>query len=57
MNQELVRYRVYDKKGQYHHSYISEEDAINCAKHVMGSVKIIETDSEKEVFIVSKRKK
>jgi len=57
MNQELTRYRVYDKKGQYHHSYISEEDAITCAKHVMGSVKIIENDSEKEVFVVSKKKK
>ena len=48
---------MYDKKGQYHHSYISEEDAITCAKHVMGSVKIIENDSEKEVFVVSKKKK
>lgn len=57
MNQELVRYRVYDKKGQYHHSYVLEEDAITCAKHVMGSVKIIGEDSEKEVFIVSKKKK
>ncbi len=57
MNQELVRYRVYDKKGHYHHSYISEDDAITCAKHVMGSVKIIENDSEKEVFVVSKKKK
>lgn len=57
MNQELTRYRVYDKKGQYHHSYISEEDAVTCAKHVMGSVKIIENDSEKEVFVVSKKKK
>lgn len=57
MDQELVRYRVYDKKGHYHHSYISEDDAITCAKHVMGSVKIVESDSEKEVFIVNKKKK
>lgn len=57
MNQELVRYRVYDKKGQYHHSYVLEEDAITCAKHVMGSVKMIGEDSEKEVFIVNKKKK
>lgn len=57
MKQELVRYRVYDKKGHYHHSYILEDDAITCAKQVMGSVKIIDSDSEKEVFVVSKKKK
>jgi hypothetical protein len=57
MNQELVKYRVYDKKGKYHHSYTSKNDAINCAKYVSGSVKSVKDDEEKEVFNAKKLKK
>lgn len=38
---ELVKYRVYDKKNNYHHSYLELEDAKNCAKHISGSVKTL----------------
>lgn len=31
-------YRVYNKKGDYHHSYSDLEDAICCAKYVLGFV-------------------
>lgn len=57
MNQELVKYRVYDKKGQYHHSYLVENDAINCAKYISGSVKSVKPDGEKEVFNSKKQTK
>ena len=57
MNQELVKYRVYDKKGEYHHSYLFEHDAINCAKYVSGSVKSIKADGEKEIFNSKKQTK
>ena len=57
MNQELVKYRVYDKKGQYHHSYQIKDDAIECAKHVSGSVKELGGDYEKEIFNAKKLKK
>ena len=57
MNQELVKYRVYDKKKRYHHSYLFKDEAINCAKYVSGSVKIIEDDGEKEIFNSKKRTK
>lgn len=57
MNQELVKYRVYDKKGQYHHSYLVESDAINCAKYVLGSVKSVKPDGEKEIFNSKKQSK
>ena len=54
MNQELVKYRVYDKKGHYHHSYQIKNDAIDCAKHVGGSVKELGDDAEKEIFNAKK---
>ena len=57
MKQELVKYRVYDKKGEYHHSYTSKNDAINCAKYVSGSVKSVKDDQEEEVFNAKKLKK
>jgi hypothetical protein len=50
MNQELVKYRVYDKRKKYHHSYLLKDEAINCAKYVSGSVKVVEDDGEKEIF-------
>ena len=57
MNQELVKYRVYDKRKKYHHSYLLKNEAINCAKYVSGSVKVIEGDEEKEIFSSKKRAK
>jgi len=57
MNEKLVKYRVYDKKGEYHHSYISKNDAINCAKYVSGSVKSVKDSEEKEIFTSKKEKK
>ena len=57
MNQELVKYRVYDKKKRYHHSYLLKDEAINCAKYVSGSVKVIEDDGEKEIFNSKKQAK
>ena len=57
MNQELVKYRVYDKRKKYHHSYLLKDEAINCAKYVSGSVKVIEGDEEKEIFSSKKRAK
>tara|TARA_B100000809_G_scaffold124283_1_gene122454 strand:+ start:204 stop:401 length:198 start_codon:yes stop_codon:yes gene_type:complete len=35
--QKLVRFRVYDRNGRYHQSYINEVDAEACAKHVGGT--------------------
>lgn len=47
---ELVKYRVYDKRGNYHHSYLIKQDAISCAKLIMGSVKEVMKDkTEKRV--------
>ena len=55
MNKETL-YRVYDKKGAYHHSYSKESDAINCAKHILGSVKIVDGKQEEEIFKLFKYK-
>lgn len=44
---KLVKYRVYDKRGFYHQSYLGERDAINCANHINGVVKLICDDGEK----------
>ena len=57
MNQELVKYRVYDKRKKYHLSYLLKDEAINCAKYVSGSVKVIEDDGEKEIFNSKKQAK
>ena len=40
-----VRYRVYDKNGRYHHSYMEYSDALNCAKNISGRVADIEKDN------------
>lgn len=57
MKQELLKYRVYDKKGKYQQSYLSEDDAISCAKHVSGSVKSVKDYDEKEIFNSKKQVK
>ena len=40
-----VRYRVYDKNGRYHHSYMEYSDALNCAKHIGGRVSDVEKEN------------
>ena len=40
-----VRYRVFDKNGKYHHSYMEYSDALNCAKYIGGRVADIEKDN------------
>lgn len=52
---ELVKYRVLDTKGKYHHSYVDLEFAIDCAKHVKGSV--VSIDSEEKVYCSKNDKK
>ena len=55
-----VSYRVYNRKGQYHHCYSNQLDgaltwAIDCAKTVQGSVReVSENGEEKEVFSFKK---
>jgi hypothetical protein len=39
---ELVRYRVFDKDGRYHQSYLYKEDAKFCAKRIGGIIKEVE---------------
>lgn len=51
MSEKLVAYRVLDKRSQYHHSYIDLDFAIDCAKHIGGSV----VDVESEVKIYSSK--
>ena len=56
-------FRVYNRKGEYHHAYNSALDgalglAIDCAKTVNGSVKeVLDDGTEKEVFSCSKKSK
>ena len=46
MSTELVRYRVVDKDGRYHHSYTSKADAMACAKHIGGKVKEVKKEGK-----------
>ena len=54
------QYRVYNKHGEYHHAYNASLEgalnwAIDCAKRVGGSVKLIrDNDKEVEVFNCAK---
>lgn len=41
---DTVSYRVYTKDGVYHHSYVSKEDAVSCAKHISGRVQDVKKD-------------
>ena len=56
MKSKPTLYRVYNRKGEYHHAYSAILEgslawAIDCAKTVHGSVKEISEDgTEKEVF-------
>jgi len=55
-----ISYRVYNRKGQYHHCYSNQLEgaltwAIDCAKTVQGSVReVCENGEEKEVFSFKK---
>jgi hypothetical protein len=61
MKSKKTLYRVYNRKGEYHHAYNSALDgaldwAIDCAKTVNGSVKeVCDDGTEKEVFTCSKK--
>ena len=44
-NIKSVRYRVFDKDGNYHHSYMEYSDALNCAKYIGGRVAEVEKDN------------
>tara|TARA_B100000519_G_scaffold52091_1_gene42681 strand:+ start:8574 stop:8774 length:201 start_codon:yes stop_codon:yes gene_type:complete len=63
MKSKPVLYRVYTRKGEYHHAYNASLEgsllwAIDCAKTVSGSVKeVFEDKTEKEVFNCIKNKK
>jgi|TARA_R100000664_G_C2745023_1_gene132908 hypothetical protein len=56
-----VNYRVYNRKGQYHHCYSPSLEgaldwAIDCAKVVHGSVREVYPDGEeKEIFSVKEK--
>jgi|11BtaG_2_1085332.scaffolds.fasta_scaffold03219_7 hypothetical protein len=45
-NNIWARFRVYDRRGKYHQSYLLEADAKACAKHVKGEYMEI-TDDKK----------
>ena len=55
MNSKSTLYRVYTRKGEYHHCYNGYLDgalgwAIECAKRVNGSVVKIEGEKEVTIF-------
>ena len=60
MKSKPTLYRVYNRKGEYHHAYNSSLEgglgwAIDCAKTVNGSVKeVCDDGSEKEIFSCTK---
>ena len=60
MKNKAVLYRVYNRKGEYHHAYSATLKgsllwAIDCAKTVHGSVKeVYEDKTEKEIFTSKK---
>lgn len=51
MKQKLVKYRVYDKKGRYNHSYLLIEDARYCANYIGGTAKEILTDGTEKSIV------
>ena len=57
------QYRVYNKKGEYHHTYNAKLDgaldcAIDCAKRVSGSVREVSpAGKETEIFACAKSSK
>ena len=62
MKQKPILYRVYTKKGEYHHGYSaklkgSRDWAIDCAKAVRGIVKEVYADDDTEKLIFDYGKK
>ena len=63
MKSKPVLYRVYNRKGEYHHAYSATLKgsllwAIDCAKRINGSVvEVFENGDEKEVFACQKKNK
>tara|TARA_A100001201_G_C4074447_1_gene196904 strand:+ start:437 stop:646 length:210 start_codon:yes stop_codon:yes gene_type:complete len=63
MKSKTTLYRVYSRKGEYHHAYNPSLDgalgwAIDCAKRINGSVvEVFENGDEKEVFACQKKNK
>ena len=63
MKSKATLYRVYNRKGEYHHAYSPSLEgalvwAIACAKTVNGSVReVFEDGTEKEVFTFKKEAK
>jgi len=55
MSEILVAYRVLDKRSRYHHSYVDLDFAIDCAKHIGGSV--VDVESKQTVYSVENDKK
>lgn len=55
MSEKLVAYRVLDRRNQYHHSYIDLDFAIDCAKHIGGSV--VDVESKETVYSIENDKK
>jgi|TARA_B110000495_G_C22917826_1_gene536166 hypothetical protein len=39
--EELVVFRVCDRNGRYQQSYVNEDDADACAKHLGGSWRLV----------------
>jgi hypothetical protein len=61
MKNNRVLYRVYNRKGDYHHSYGTTLDgsldwAIDCAKKIQGSVTAVLEDEEEEEEIYNFKK-
>jgi len=62
MKSKATLYRVYNKKGEYHHSYSATlkgavQWAIDCAKTISGSVnEVSENGIETEIFNCKKSK-
>jgi len=62
MKSKPILYRVYTKKGEYHHGYSaklkgSRDWAIDCAKAVRGIVKEVYADDDTEKLIFDYGKK
>tara|TARA_B110000196_G_C20820729_1_gene509040 strand:+ start:132 stop:329 length:198 start_codon:yes stop_codon:yes gene_type:complete len=51
--QKLVRFRVYDRNGRYHQSYINEVDADACAKHIGGAKRSVTKEEETADWVSS----
>ena len=51
--QKLVCFRVYDRNGRYHQSYVDEDDADACAKHIGGAKRSVTKEEETADWVSS----